>query len=98
MYKKKYRFQIHQLQIHLIQPGQTKETSEPSTDQKPKGAAVSNIQRIVDNKGRHMEKTLSQAQGDQPLTNTAKEDLLMKRERVKSFEQSNKSLEHSIRK
>ena len=74
----KYWFQIHQLQIHLIQPGQTKETSEPSTDQKPKGAAVSNIPRIVDNKRRHMEKTLSQAQGEQPLTNTAKEDLLMK--------------------
>ena len=45
-----------------------------------------------------MEKTLSQAQRDQLLMNTAKEDLLMKREMVKSFEQSNKSLEDSISK
>ena len=43
-----------------------------------------------------MEKTLSQGQRDQPLVNTAKEDLLMKKEMVKSFEQSNKSLEDSI--
>ena len=67
--------------------GQTKETFEPSTDQKPKGVAVSNIPKLVDNKRRHMEKTLSQAQRDQLLMNTAKEDLLMKREMVKSFEQ-----------
>ena len=38
--------------------GQTKETFEPSTDQKPKGVAVSNIPKLVDNKWRHMEKTL----------------------------------------
>ena len=30
--------------------GQTKETFEPSTDQKPKGVAVSNIPKLVDNK------------------------------------------------
>ena len=66
--------------------GQTKETFEPSTDQKPKGVTVSNIPKLVDNKRRHMEKTLSQAQRDQLLMNTAKEDLLMKREMVKSFE------------
>lgn len=78
--------------------GQTKETFEPSTDQKPKGVNVSNIPKLVDNKRRHMEKTLSQAQRDQLLMNTAKEDLLMKREMVKSFEQSNKSLEDSISK
>ncbi|CAH3023629.1 unnamed protein product [Porites evermanni] len=67
--------------------GQTKETFEPSTDQKPKGVAVSNIPKLVDNKRRHMEKTLSQAQRDQLLMNTAKEELLMKSEMVKSFEQ-----------
>ena len=78
--------------------GQTKETFEPSTDQKPKGVTVSNIPKLVDNKRRHMEKTLSQAQRDQLLMNTAKEDPLMKREMVKSFEQSNKSLEDSISK
>ena len=38
--------------------GQTKETFEPSTDQKPKGVAVSNIPKLVDNKRRHMEKIL----------------------------------------
>ena len=38
--------------------GQTKETFEPSTDQKPKGVAVSNIPKLVDNKWRRMEKTL----------------------------------------
>lgn len=45
-----------------------------------------------------MEKTLSQAQRDQLLMNTAKEDLLMKKEMMKSFEQSNKTLEDSISK
>ena len=45
-----------------------------------------------------MEKTLSQAQRDQLLMNTAKEDLLMKKEMMESFQQSNKTLEESISK
>jgi len=47
---------------------------------------------------RHMEKTLSQAQRDQLLMNTAKEDLLMKKEMMESFKQSNKTLEESLSK
>ena len=45
-----------------------------------------------------MEKTLSQAQRDQLLMNTAKEDLIMKKKMMRSFEQSNKTLEESISK
>ena len=43
-----------------------------------------------------MEKALSQAQRDQLLMNTAKEDVFMKREMLKSFDQSNKIMKESI--
>lgn len=43
-----------------------------------------------------MEKALSQAQRDQLLMNTAKEDVFMKREMLKSFDKSNKTMEESI--
>ena len=43
-----------------------------------------------------MEKALSQAQRDQLLMNTAKEDVFMKREMLKSFDKSNKIMEESI--
>ena len=43
-----------------------------------------------------MEKALSQAQRDQLLVNTAKEDVFMKREMLKSFDKSNKIMEESI--
>lgn len=45
-----------------------------------------------------MEKNLSQAQRDQLLMNTAKEDLLIKKEMMNSFQQSKKTLEDSISK
>ena len=45
-----------------------------------------------------MEKNLSQAQRDLLLMNTAKENLIMKKKNMRSFEQSNKTLEESISK
>ena len=65
---------------------------------KSKGVSLSNIPKLVDSKRRHMEKTLSQVQRDQLLMNTAKEDLLMKKEMMELFQQSNKTLEKSISK
>ena len=45
-----------------------------------------------------MEKSLSQAQRDQLLMNSAKEDVIMKKEMLKSFERSTKTMEDSISK
>ena len=59
---------------------------------------VSNIPKLVDNKRRHMEKSLSQAQRDHPLMSTTKEDLLMKKDILEAFERSNKTLDDSITK
>ena len=58
--------------------------------------AVSKIPKLVDNKRKHMENALSQAQRDQLLISAAKEDVLMKREMLNSFERSNKTMEESI--
>ena len=55
----------------------------------------SEIPRLVDNKQCHMEKHY-QAQRDQLLLNSAKEDVIMKREMMAAFEKSNQSLEQSI--
>ena len=43
-----------------------------------------------------MEKSLSQAQRDQILMNSAKEDVIMKKEMLRSFERSAKTMEDSI--
>lgn len=43
-----------------------------------------------------MEKRLSQAQRDQVLMNSAKEDLSMKKNMLEAFDRSNKTLEDSI--
>ncbi|XP_068754338.1 uncharacterized protein [Montipora capricornis] len=43
---------------------------------------VSNIPKLVDSKRRHMEKSLSEAQRDQLLMPTAKEDLLIKKKKA----------------
>lgn len=45
-----------------------------------------------------MEKSLSQAQRNQILMNSAKEDVIMKKEMLKSFERSAKTMEDSISK
>lgn len=45
-----------------------------------------------------MEKGLSQAQRDQVLMNTAKEDVLMKKQLLEAFERSNNSLDKSLSK
>ena len=45
-----------------------------------------------------MDKSLSQAQRDQLLMNAAKEDVIMKKEMLKSFERSTKTMEDSISK
>jgi len=56
------------------------------------------IPKLVDNKRKHMEKRLSQAQRDQVLMNSAKEDVIMKKSMMEMFEKSNKTLEDSITK
>lgn len=56
------------------------------------------IPKLVDNKRKHMEKRLSQAQRDQILLTNAKEDMLMKKNMLEIFEKSNKTLEESITK
>ena len=43
------------------------------------------IPRLVDNKRSHREKALSQAQHDQLLLNSTKEDVIMKREMMAAF-------------
>ena len=58
--------------------------------------AVSKIPKLVDNRRKHMEKALSQAQRDRLLMSSAKEDAVMKKEMLKSFERSNKTMEESI--
>lgn len=60
--------------------------------------SVSKIPQLVDNKRRHMEKALSQAKRDQILMNAAKEDLLMKKEMMSAFAQSNKTFENTMEK
>jgi len=67
------------------------ETSNSSIDGEPAGkgkvkVSVSNIPKLVDNKRRHMEKSLSQAQRDRLLMSTAKEDLLMKKDMLEAFQ------------
>lgn len=70
----------------------------PQVRKKSKGPSLSNIPKLVDNSRGHIEKTLSQAQRDQLLMNTSKEDLRTKKEMMESFPQSNKTLEESISK
>lgn len=56
----------------------------------------SEIPRLVDNKRRHMERTLSQAQRDQLLLNSAKDYVVMKRDMMAAIDKSNQSLDQSI--
>jgi len=79
------------------------DTSGSSTDTEPnnkrKGkVSVSNIPKLVDNKRKHMEKSLSQAQRDHLLMSTAKEDIHLKKDMLDAFERSNKTLDESISK
>ena len=59
---------------------------------------VSNIPKLVDNKRKHMEKSLSQAQRDQFLMTASKDDLHMKKNMIDAFDRSNKTLDESISK
>ena len=59
---------------------------------------VSSIPKLVDNKRKHMEKCLSQAQRDQFLMSNAKDDAIMKKDMLRAFEKSNKTLEDAISK
>ena len=79
----------------------TDDTSDVSTEvigNKETIQPVCTIPKLVDNKRRHMEKRLSQAQRDQVLMNSAKEDVLMKKNMLDMFDKSNKTLEQSISK
>ncbi len=59
---------------------------------------VSAVPRLVDNKRKQMEKTLSAAKRDQILMNATKEDLIMKKQMITSLEESNKSLQSTMQK
>ena len=77
------------------------ETPVPSSGKKKKRkgtVSLSNIAKLVDNKRRHMEKTLSQAQQEQLLMNTIKQDFLMKKERKEVISRSKQDMEESISK
>ena len=60
--------------------------------------SVSAVPRLVDNKRKQMEKALSQSKRDQILLNSAKEDLIMKKQMIASLEDSNKSLQSTMQK
>ena len=60
--------------------------------------SVSAVPRLVDNKRKQMEKALSQSKRDQILMNSAKEDLIMKKQMIASLEDSNKSLQSTMQK
>ena len=60
--------------------------------------SVSAVPQLVDNKRKQMEKALSQSKRDQILMNSAKEDLIMKKQMIASLEDSNKSLQSTMQK
>ena len=51
--------------------------------------SVSAVPWLLDNKREHMEKALSPSKRDQILMNSAKEDLIMKKQMIASLEDSN---------
>ena len=51
--------------------------------------SVSAVPWLVDNKREHMEKALSPSKRDQILMNSAKEDLIIKKQMIASLEDSN---------
>ena len=71
----------------------------PDTPISTKGQVhVSSIPKLVDNKRKHMDKCLSQAQRDQFLMSTAKDDAIMKKDMLHAFEKSSETLEDAISK
>ena len=56
------------------------------------------ITQLVDNKRKHMERNLSQAQRDKILLSTAKDEVAMKKNLLDAFAQSNKVFEASMTK
>ena len=58
--------------------------------------SVSTVPRLVDNKRKQMEKVHSQSKRDQILMNSAKEDLIMKKQMIASLDESNKSLQSTM--
>ena len=75
------------------------DTPETPVSSKGKGEVrVSSIPKLVDNKRKHMEKRLSQAQREQFLMATAKDDMMMKKDMLEAFEKSNKTLDDAISK
>ena len=59
---------------------------------------VSKFPKLVDNKRKHMEKGLSQAQRHHLLLKQGKEDALIKQQMVDAFDRSYQTLENSITK
>lgn len=56
------------------------------------------IPRLVDNKRKHLEKTLSAAQRDKMLLDKAKEDALFRKDIAKAMKESNKTFSESVEK
>ena len=80
-------------------PADTSGSSTDADSSKRKGkVSVSKIPKLVDNKRKHTEKSLSQAQRDHLLKSTAKEDMHLKKDMLAAFERSNKTLDDSISK
>ena len=76
-------------------------SEDNSTEAKAKGKARVNtakIAQLVDNKRKHMERNLSQAQRDKILMSTAKDEVAMKKNLLDAFAQSNKVFEASMSK
>lgn len=77
-------------------------SNSDSTPETPTGnrrqVNVSRIPKLVDNKRKHMEKGLSQAQRDHLLMKQAKEEVDIKKQMLSAFEASNVSIENSISK
>jgi hypothetical protein len=57
---------------------------------------ICKIPKLVDNKRKHMEKGLSQAQRDHLLLKQGKDDAAMKQQMVDAFDRSNQTLHNSI--
>ena len=70
--------------------------SSQSTVKSKATVSTAKIAQLVDNKRRNMKLKLSQAQRDQILLNTAKEEVAMKKNMLEAIGQSNKFFEESM--
>ena len=57
---------------------------------------TSNVPKLIDNKRKNLEKTLSAAQRDQKLLEAAKQDTEMRKEMLQCFKDSSNTTAHAI--